>query len=474
SKAYAGYKLLSGEIDVQTRVPQNESVFALALEELDRQQKLPIPELVKIHNIGQWVTYTMVLLALIIGIYTYSSSGNLSWSQAEKILMILLLAGTTSFILSSRLIFVSAIARLSQWGIYVKRSDIWWTLANIQQLLVEKTGTLTYNRPEVTEVVSVGSTPIRSVISLAASLCVKGEKRLHRTILRHAKSREAEFEKAVDIVPHHNGALEGTINNKRYQLAPSKRLAEMGLDAPEVVSKLSIWETETTNALLLFEEGKVIGVITFTDPIREEIGEFVDMLRVAKVKEITLLTSDNAFPTNAFAHRYGYDVAVGELDTDDKIKYVNNKFDAQPNTILMSNNRNLTDNCYALTACVDNASARTPMKRGDISIIPGDPTYVTHVFRIAKTATGRLKNMIVLMVLFKLILGWFVLTGKITLWETAAAELVFAVYALFTAISPNSASKVQLPKPETGIVLKPSSRTRSLMRSGRRKKGLIF
>ena len=464
-RIFAGYRLIQGEVEVRAKLPQKQSVLSSALSLFEKSQQNSVPQLFKLHRYIQIFTYLCAAIALLYWAayyYTWASNPNPLW--LENALAFLIIGGSTSAIISSRIIFNAAAGRIARWGIFLRSADLWWRLASIENVIVDKVGTLTRNLPEVSEVISLDDTPITQVLAYSASLCEQSKHKLHRAIFRHAKEKEADLKRGHHFQNLYNKGLSGIFNGTEYKLITVKTASENGLMTDEVRNRLKVWETETSTALILIKDTRAIGLITITDPVRSNIGILTETLKKACVKKNTLLTTDNPGPTAAFADRYGFDEFQGELDHEDRLRYVDELVSHAPNSALIGTNKILLSGKKALTVSIDNANSSKPVKRGDIAIIGDDANYFAHALNVARYSVRQIRQLGASYFSFKLTIAFFAIMGWTALWQVMFAEVFFVIYLISCSIRPTRLGKVVLPTPTSQYVIKPSSRTRSLMR----------
>jgi cation-transporting ATPase G len=173
---------------------------------------------------------------------------------------------------------------------------------------LDKTGTLTQNRPQVVEVLSANGAGRQELLSLAAGLEAASEHPLAGAIL--AAAAFVPTARGVEAVPG-NGVV-GTVDGEALRLGRPGFLAvgEMG---PEV-QRL---QEEGSTLVLLERRGETLGAIAVRDELRPEAAEAVEALHRLGMTTV-MLTGDNERTARALARRAGVGRVHAELLPADK------------------------------------------------------------------------------------------------------------------------------------------------------------
>ncbi len=201
--------------------------------------------------------------------------------------------------------------RGAQMGILFKNARALETLSDIKALVTDKTGTLTYGKPTVTDIIPSDGISENELLTLAASLENKSEHPLSAAITE--KAANIPLSEVNDFLQIPGGGISGKINEK-----------EILAGNAELMKSRNITFNEDTN---LFKEGKTvlyfaydgnyIGLIAVSDILRENVKDTVFKLKKDGI-EITMLTGDNKQTAKAIASKAGIENIVAEVKPDEK------------------------------------------------------------------------------------------------------------------------------------------------------------
>ncbi len=251
----------------------------------------------------------MILAALIAVIGSLAGDPGL-W--IERALVVLVAASPCALAISVPVSVVSAVGAGSRFGVLIKGGAALETLGRIRTIALDKTGTLTVNRPAVVAVATAAGASREEVLSLAAGLEARSEHPLARAVLAAAESVPT----AADVEAVTGAGLAGTVGARRVRLGRPGWIDPGGLGA-EVTGMQQAGAT----AVVLEVDGRVLGAIAVRDELRPEAPEVVARLG-REGYTVTMLTGDNAATAQALAAEAGITTVHAELRPEDKSRLV--------------------------------------------------------------------------------------------------------------------------------------------------------
>ena len=248
----------------------------------------------------------MVLAALVAGL------GSLFGDPAvwlERALVVLVAASPCALAISVPLAVVAAIGASSRHGALVKGGAALEELGRVRAVALDKTGTLTRNRPEVVDVLAAPGQDRTEVLAVAAALESRSEHPLAAAILAAAPGTVQPADD-VTAVPGHGltGRLGGT----------DLRLGKPGwLDAGPLAADVERLQGEGATVVLLERGGELLGAVAVRDELRPEAAEAVRRMRELGI-EVAMLTGDNRRTAATLAEQAGIPTVHAELRPEDK------------------------------------------------------------------------------------------------------------------------------------------------------------
>ena len=257
-------------------------------------------------RLGSWYTPLAVAIAL--------ASWILS-SHSERFLAVLVIATPCPLLIAIPVAIIGAISVGARYGIVIKDPSILEKLDSCRTLIVDKTGTLTYGRPNLTAVVCLGPWPRAYVLRLAASIEKYSKHPLASAVIDAAEEERLQLLNAQDVSESPGKGLTGHIEGHSLTLTGRGKLA------PSLTTALPAGTPGLECVVLI--DGRLAGVIHFEDQPRHESKPFLHHLGSRhKIEEIVLLSGDRPAEVSLFAAGMGISHVHGGMSPEQKVEIV--------------------------------------------------------------------------------------------------------------------------------------------------------
>lgn len=303
-EVFSGTINLYGSIIIKaTKNGENSSVNQLI--KLIESSKPENAKIVKAAD--KWATW-IVAVAFVCSIGT--------WIVTHEILRsvtVLVVFCPCALVLATPTAIMAAIGNLSKKGILVKDGESLEELAKVNDLILDKTGTLTCGEPEVSEIISCNDKySKKEIIHILASLENKSEHPLAKSIVKYYKNHENKALKEVndfEIIP--GTGVKGKIRNDEL-IAGNRKILN------------KTYETELddeTTAVYLCKNNQLIGAVLLSDFLRNNAVDVILNLKAMHVTPI-LMSGDNKNTTRNIAAKAGIDKYKYDCLPEDKSNYI--------------------------------------------------------------------------------------------------------------------------------------------------------
>ncbi|KKM11290.1 ATPase P [Clostridiales bacterium PH28_bin88] len=209
-------------------------------------------------------------------------------------------------------------------GILIKGGEHLEKAYRLQTVVLDKTGTITKGKPEVTDVAPAGGdTDERELLRLVASVERHSEHPLGQAIVEGAKKRGLELDEPKDFEAIPGRGVVGTVAGRRVLLGTRKLMAENDIPLEGFGERIEGLENEGKTAMLAAVDGRPAGIVAVADTVKEHSAEAIAELKRMGIQTI-MITGDNRRTAEAIAHQVGIDRrnVLAEVLPEDKAEEV--------------------------------------------------------------------------------------------------------------------------------------------------------
>ena len=322
SDVYAGAINGTGplEVEVTSTAENNSLARTVHIVEAEQSRKGPGQRLAD--SIAKKLVPGILIAAALIIAFGFIVGEPLLWF--ERALVVLVAASPCALAISVPVTVVASIGAASRIGVLIKGGGALETLGKIRTIALDKTGTLTRNKPEVIDVVPAGTATREDVLALAAGLEARSEHPLARAILAASPIRAEVTD--VDTVP--GAGLQGMFEGKTV------RLGRPGWITPgPLAAEVERMQKAGATAVLIESAGEVIGAVAVRDELRPEARDVIARLRAAGYTT-AMLTGDNAITAKALGQDAGITEVHADLRPEDKAEIIRTLKSRQPTAMV--------------------------------------------------------------------------------------------------------------------------------------------
>ncbi|MBI1866891.1 MAG: cadmium-translocating P-type ATPase [Methylocystis sp.] len=234
---------------------------------------------------------------------------------------VLIIACPCALGLATPMSIMVGVGRGAQSGVLIKNAEALERLEKIDTLIVDKTGTLTMGKPQVTHIRPIAGIGDDDLLRLAASLERASEHPLAAAIVQSALERKLELGEATDFDAARGKGLTGKVEGRSLAIGNRRFLGEIGIDASALEGEAERWRKDGATAIFVAIDGALAGLIGVADPIKETTPDALRAIRDDGVT-VVMLTGDNWTTARAVAERLGIDEVEAEILPEDKGKAV--------------------------------------------------------------------------------------------------------------------------------------------------------
>lgn len=430
----------NGYLEILVEKVGNDTTFAKIVELVEEAQETKAKTQKFMERFAAYYTPGIITLSILVWMFT---------QDVHLALTFLVIACPGALVISVPVSIVAGIGNGAKNGILIKGGDKMENLAKVDTLVFDKTGTLTKGKPEVTDIKAFGISE-EELLKLTAEVEVTSEHHLGKTIVKKAEKDGIELvyrPKNVEIMKGHG--LRAVLDSKPIYIGNISGAKKLNVEVNPEAEKYMLQQQEKGNtAVLVTRDKKVIGVISIADQIRDEAVATTNELHEMGIKNLVMLTGDNALVAQKVADQLGITKVFSELlpqDKVDKVKAFNN---TGTNVAMVGDGIN--DAPAIATADVGIAMGGTAtdvtMQTADIILMADKLDKLPYAIRLAKATIRNMKQntYFALGTVALLLVG--VLTDNIHL---ASGMLIHELSVVLVIV--NAMRLVRYPKHQVGL-----------------------
>ncbi len=337
--------------------------------------------------------------------------------------------------------------RGAQMGVLFKNAEALENLHHVDTVVLDKTGTLTTGKPEVTDILP-GGVDAGKLLEIAAALESKSEHPFAKAILEKAEGMACRS--AEDFQTHPGRGVAGTIGGRRYYGGNLRLMEEIGVDAPQLQE---LADQGKTPLYFAAEGGDYLGAIVAADVLKPDSVQAVAAMKAMRL-DVVMLTGDNAATARAIAQQAGIDHVISDVLPTDKAGAVK-ALQQDGHRVLMVGD-GINDAPALVTADVGmaiGAGTDIAMKSADVVLMRGSLSAVSSAVALSK-ATIRNVRQNLFWAFFYNTLGIPVAAGVLYLpfGLTLSPMLGAAAMSLSSVFVVTNALRLRLFRPKEGSV----------------------
>ncbi len=280
--------------------------------------KVPIQKLAD--RISSYFVPIVVLIGILAALSWYFFAG-VGASVAMLIFVsVLIIACPCALGIATPAALLVASGRAAKNGILVKSGESLQMASRIDTVVLDKTGTLTKGKPEITDVVALSGNSEKDVLRYAAVAEMNSEHIIGKAIVEKAKAskiaiafpKKFSYRQGFGVTAVDSGGMEISVGNR--ELFDEKRMAKVN-------DRLLNIEAQGKTTLIVGINGSPIGLIALADVLKPDSKQAIDALTKAG-KQVWLITGDNEKVADAVASQLGITNVIARAKPEEKLSKI--------------------------------------------------------------------------------------------------------------------------------------------------------
>jgi P-type Cu+ transporter len=298
SPVYAGSINQSGAIEIRAERIGRDTSYGKIIEAVEHSERSRAP----VQRLADRMAGYLVYFALGAAALTF-----LITRDARSTISVVIVAGACGIAAGTPLAILGGIGRAARLGAIIKGGLYLESLGRVDTIVLDKTGTLTFGRPEVQTIIPTGGVSPEAVLEAAASAEMRSEHPLGQAIVTYARAqgRTIREPEQFDYTP--GQGITAVVGGATILVGNRALMMDRDVAVPATLAV----GLEAASEIFVARDCQLLGAIAVADTVRPEAKPAVEALAHMRLRTI-LLTGD----TKAVAVAVARSLGIGEVEAD--------------------------------------------------------------------------------------------------------------------------------------------------------------
>ncbi|MES2315065.1 MAG: heavy metal translocating P-type ATPase [Patescibacteria group bacterium] len=300
---------------------------------------------------------------------------------------ILVIACPCALGLATPTAIIVGVGKGAEYGILIKNAEALEKLSKVDTIVLDKTGTITKGKPEVTDIIILDSTWNESrLLQVTSSVEKLSEHPLAESIVQKAIERKIAIEKVDNFVALEGVGVKATFGNQEiYIHKPS-------VNESSSISQLRVLQEQGKTVVIVEAGKKIVGLVALSDTLKTEAVEAIAKLHKRGIK-VVMLTGDNHLAAQYIAKQAGIDTVIAEVMPAEKAGKIK-ALQAEGKKVAMAGD-GINDAPALVQADVGIAMATgtdIAIESAGITLLHGDISKLSQAFELSRATMRTVKQ----------------------------------------------------------------------------------
>ena len=322
SKVIGATVNMTGTLVIRATRVGSETVLARIVQMVSQAQRSRAP-IQRLADVASGYFVPAVLAAAFITFVAWAVVGpepRLAHALVSAV-AVLIIACPCALGLATPMAIMVGVGRGATLGVLIKNAEALETLAKVNTLAVDKTGTLTEGRPRVVGVEPAAGVSEEELLRMLASVEQGSEHPLAAAILLAAKKRNITPAAATEFQSHTGRGVTATVGNDRIAFGNEGMMQQLGVDISSAQERAADFRANAETVVFVARKGRHAGLVRVADPIKETARDALAELRRQGI-EVIMLTGDSRATAQAVARTLDIEKIEAEVLPEHKLGIV--------------------------------------------------------------------------------------------------------------------------------------------------------
>ena len=434
---FAGTINERGVLEMRVTANKGDTTLARIIRSVQAAQAERAPTKRFVDKFARYYTPAVVLLAALIAVVPPLAFGAQFMPWFYKALVTLVIACPCALVISTPVTVVSGLAAAARRGILIKGGVYLEEGRKLKALALDKTGTLTRGKPEVTDIEPLNELAPEHYLILAAALDGNSDHPVASAVVRHSQgvSGGRSLPAVTEFESITGRGVKGRIDGVLHYIGNHRLVEELGICGPQLEAALDKLERQGKTVIVLMDERQPLCIFAVADTVRDTSIQAVKELQALGV-HCVMLTGDNATTAKAIGAQVGIDDVRGNLLPEDKVAAITDLRQRYGVVGMVGDGVNdapaLANSSigFAMGA----AGTDTALETADVALMQDDLRRISVFIALSNKTGNVLKQNITLAIGIKVVFLALNVAGLATLWMAVFADMGASLIVVFNGL----------------------------------------
>ena len=424
-EVFAGTLNGSGFLEITSTHRAQDTVLSRIIHLVEQAQESRAPVQRTVERFARIYTPLVIVAALLVFLLPPLLQGGAWADWFYRALVLLVIACPCALVISTPVAIITGLTAAARSGVLIKGGSFLEALGKIDAMALDKTGTLTFGEPRLTDVIPLTGMRERELMLIAAAL----EKRSEHPLARAIRARAMEMGLAVPD-PEQFKSIPGlgahcVIEGQGYTIGSHRMLHNSGLCNKDLHKQVEHLELSGNSVLLLSSEQEPLAILLVSDNMRPEAPRAMQELKRAGIKRLALLTGDNQESAEGVAYNAGIDEIYSNLLPEDKLEQI---YQLKRRYHMVGMVGDGVNDAPALAAssvgfAMGAAGTDVAIESADVALLSDDLFGLARAVRLGRRTLTVIRQNVALAIGIKAVVFALALLGVATLWLAVLADM---------------------------------------------------
>jgi len=434
-KVFAGTIVENGAMEMEAVAAGGNTVLAQIAKLVEKARNETTQSEKVVDKFARYAIPTILTIA--IGAFAVNALLRIPIVEAlERGITILIVACPCALVLATPTAVNAGIARVAKSGILFKNGSVMENLAKVKTLFIDKTGTLTYSRPVVTELKAFGNYTDEEVMQAAALVEQKSLHPLARAISKYCEGYSIHVEEPDKFYEFEGGGATAIKAGQHFKVGAFWLMEDGREFSSEILDYIEETKKQGATNVIVANMKDIMGIFRMADEVRGDAKQTIQALRNEGIEKFVMLTGDNEMVAAHVSNLLGIDEFYAQCMPDTKLNKIREEKSSGRIVAMVGDGINDAPALAEANVGVSMGAmgSEAAVEAGDVSLMKDNLSDLKTAIHFSKLTLSTIKMNILFAVLVNIIAVGFASLGTLTmLWGAVvhqASALVVILYSM--------------------------------------------